>query len=154
MRRLRGASQAMPLVAAWLEPLDLGGHSVLVSTQGSGCLDCLYRDDEGTEQLSPRTSYLVPGQHVSRDLTGCGSVFVPYGPLQSRRTALMAAEHLLCALDAAFSPSYRFWVGPGVLAEARGLQTTPWWKRAPTVTNVEATRTMLGRPCRHCRGTA
>jgi len=153
-RRLRRFQKLVPLLFTWLEPLDIGGHSVLVSTQGSGCLDCLYRDEEGVPVLYPRTSFLEPDQHVSRNLTGCSNVFVPFGALQSRRTALMAAEHLLAALSGIQGPSYRFWAGEGSTAAAQGLRTTTWWHHAPTTTALDATRSVFGRPCRRCRDTA
>lgn len=151
-RRLRKASRAIPLVFTWLEPLDLGGHSVLVASSGAGCLDCLYRNDDGGAVLYPRTAFLEPDQHVSRNLTGCASVFVPFGALQSRRTAMMAAEHMLSALLGGQAPSYRFWVGDGTTATAQGLRMTPWWHRAPTTTALDANASAFGRPCAHCRG--
>lgn len=153
-RRLRQAGKTIPLVFTWLEPLDLGGHSILISSSGSGCLDCLYRDDEGAGVLYPRTAFLEPDQHVSRNLTGCASVFVPYGALQSRHTALLAAEQMLAALAGAHSPSYRFWVGDGASAAKQGLRTTAWWRRAPATSASDATKSVFGRPCLHCRGAA
>lgn len=149
--RLRAASAAIPLLVTWQEALDLGGHSVVVSTSGAGCLDCLYRNDEGEPGLSPQTAFLVPGQKVSRNLTGCGSVFVPYGALQSRRTALMAAEHLLDALDGGPMPSYRFWTGQAKQAQAQGLATTNWWSASRATSPEEATRMIFAEPCPKCR---
>ncbi|WGG48873.1 ThiF family adenylyltransferase [Rugamonas sp. DEMB1] len=98
---LRKRNKQLPMLFTWLEPLDLGGHSVLAWMQGEGCLDCLYRDDEGVPSLQSRIAFLTPNQPVSKTITGCGSVFVPYGALQSRRTGLMAAEHVLSALSGA-----------------------------------------------------
>lgn len=140
----------LPLLFTWLEPLDLGGHSVLVWSQGEGCLDCLYRDDEGQDSLAARTAFLEPNQAVSKNLTGCSSVFVPYGALQSRRTGLMAAEHLLEALTDT-EPSYRFWRGEGAVATQQGLRSTPWWSEAKYLDRDEATQRVFGRPCRRCR---
>ena len=151
-RVLRRTSKQLPILFTWLEPLDLGGHSVLTWTKGEGCLDCLYRDEEGQPVLYPRTSFLEPNQHVSRNLTGCGSVFVPFGALQARRTGLMAAEHMLAALAQGSIPSYRFWVGEGSTVSAQGLRTTASWDRAPSVTSVDATRMVFGHPCRRCHG--
>lgn len=149
--QLRGIGKAVPLVVTWLEPLDLGGHSLRLSTAGEGCLDCIYRDEEGLDALIPQTAFLMPGQVVTRNLTGCSSIFVPYGALQSRRTALLAAEHMLRAFDAAAAPAYSFWVGEGTEAARQGLRTTAWWERAVTMHHVNATRQLFGHPCRRCR---
>jgi hypothetical protein len=153
-RALRKVKRRLPLLFTWLEPLDLGGHSVLVWSEGEGCLDCLYRDDEGAQTLHARTSFLQPNQAVSKNLTGCSSVFVPYSALQSRRTGLMAAEQILEALThGGKEPSYFYWQGPGKVTAAQGLRTTPWWDNAQSIPPTDATRRMFGRPCKHCRET-
>ena len=145
------AKRRIPMLFTWLEPLDLGGHSVVTWTDEPGCLDCLYRDDEGQDSLQGRTAFLVPNQVVSKNLTGCSSIFVPYGALQSRRTALMAAEHLLSALNTP-GPSYRYWVGDGRIAAEQGLRTTPWQDEARSLSFEEASQRVFGRPCKRCRG--
>lgn len=150
-RFFRGTS-SMPVVFTWLEALDLGGHSVLTFGNREGCLDCLYRDDEGQPVLYPRTSFLEPDQHVTRNLTGCTSIFVPFGALQARRTGLLAAEHMLQALSGDSKTSYRFWVGEGDIAAKEGLKTTHWWSEAKRTPHAEATLRAFGRPCKRCRG--
>jgi ThiF family len=149
-RYFRGRA-ALPVVFTWLEALDLGGHSVLIWTTKEGCLDCLYRDDEGRDALQARTAFLEGDQHVSRNLTGCSSVFVPYGALQARRTGLLAAEHMLAALNGDTQPSYRFWVGPGTAAAKEGLRTTAWWRIAANTSQTEGAARAFGRPCKRCR---
>jgi hypothetical protein len=156
-RVLKGRRHDIPVVFTWLEAMDLGGHSVLMWTKGEGCLDCAYRDDEGLPSQASRTSFLEPNQPVTRNLTGCAGAFVPFGPIQARKTGLLAAEHLLSAMnsvttgDEARRSSYRFWVGEGTAASEHGLRTTPWFEAARTTSFEEATRMVLGRPCRHCR---
>lgn len=150
-RYFRGTGLKLPVVFTWLEAQDLGGHSALTWTDAEGCLDCLYRDDEGQPSLSPRTAYLEPDQSVTRNLTGCASIFVPFGALQARKTGLMAAEHILGALGKPGPASYRFWVGEGTAAAEAGLKTTPWHRIAATVSQTEGTRRTFGRPCKRCR---
>lgn len=150
-RYFRSTGLKLPVVFTWLEAQDLGGHSVLTWADAESCLDCLYRDDEGLPSLSPRTAYLEPNQAVTRNLTGCGSVFVPFGALQARKTGLMAAEHILGALSRPGPASYRFWVGEGRVAAEAGLKTTPWHRFAPTVSQDEGTRRAFGQPCKQCR---
>lgn len=153
-RAFKDKQHQFPVVFTWLEALDLGGHSVLMWINGDGCLDCIYRDEEGVPALHPRTSFLEPNQHVTRNLTGCGSIFVPYGALQSRRTGLMAAEHFLSSLGKEPKPSYRYWVGEGSVAADAGLKTTQWWNVASQVTQTDASLRVFGRPCKRCRGAA
>lgn len=156
-RALKGREVDLPVVFTWLEALDLGGHSVLTWTKGEGCLNCAYRDDEGQPSLRPRTAFLEPNQPVTRNLTGCSGAFVPYGAIQSRRTGLMAAEHILSAMSSASGgdlvrrSSYRFWVGEGKAAAEQGLRTTPWFQLARTTSEEVATQQVFGRPCPLCR---
>lgn len=150
-RFFRGTGLKQPIVFTWLEALDLGGHSILTWTDAEGCLDCLYRNDEGEPSLSPRTSYLEPDQAVTRNLTGCASIFVPFGALQARKTGIMAAEHMLGAIGKPGPASYRFWVGEGAAATEAGLKITPWHQIASTVSQTEGTRRVFGRPCKRCR---
>jgi hypothetical protein len=156
-RVLKGRRHEIPVVFTWLEAMDLGGHSVLMWTKGDGCLDCAYRDDEGVPSQASRTSFLEPNQPVTRNLTGCAGAFVPFGPIQARKTGLLAAEHLLSAMtwatavDDARRPSYRFWVGEGTAAAKQGVRTTPWFQAARTTSFEEATRMVFGRPCLYCR---
>lgn len=156
-RALKGRELDLPVVFTWLEALDLGGHSLLMWTKGEGCLNCAYRDDEGQPSLASRTAFLEPNQPVTRNLTGCSGAFVPFGALQSRRTGLMAAEHILSAMSAVGAgaverqPSYKFWVGEGKAAAEQGLRTTPWFRLARTTSEEVATQQVFGRPCLHCR---
>lgn len=152
-RAFRKRNCQFPVVFTWLEALDLGGHSVLTWAGKPGCLDCLYRDEEGASSLHPRTSFLEPNQYVTRNLTGCASVFVPYGAIQARKTGLMAAEQMLDALVGA-SPerAYRYWAGNGVQARARGLRMTPWWNMASTQAPHDVTARAFGPACKRCRG--
>ena len=153
-RQLRANKKRLPMLFTWLDPLDLGGHSISVWSEGAGCLDCLYRDDEGLPSLSARTSFLGPDQSVSKNLTGCYSTFVPYGALQARRTGLMATEHLLSALHEEDGAEYRYWVGDGKTAKDQGLRATAWWEEARSVSHADATTRVFGRPCKYCRGGA
>jgi hypothetical protein len=149
-RALRQCYPKTMVVHTWLEPLDLGGHAVLVNSSGQGCLDCLYRDDDGVDSLSSRTSFLERGQTLTRNLTGCASTFTPYGAIQSRRTALLAAELMLKALNGSDTPRYVYWAGDGAAAAAHGLRPTAWWHKAKSNSSLEVTGPMFGSACRHC----
>ncbi len=150
-RLFRRKSKTLLAIFTWLEPLDLGGHSVLMHCGQEGCLDCLYRDEEGHPTLSPRSAFLEPNQPVSRNLTGCASTFIPFGAIQARRTGLLAAEHLLCALAGSGEASYRYWVGEGSVAAAEGLRTTNWWTIAANIKAAESGERVFGRACARCR---
>ena len=151
-RHFRKPGVNIPVVLTWLEAFDLGGHSVLTWSGKEGCLDCLYRDEEGAAVLYPRTSFLEPGQPVSRNVTGCSSTFIPYGAIQARRTGVMAADHILRALGVEAKPSYHFWAGEGAEATKLGFRTTPWFNVSRSLSYEEATRRVFSPFCKRCRG--
>jgi hypothetical protein len=150
-RKIKARGRSLPVVFTWLEPLDLGGHTFMFQTDRQGCLDCLYRNDEGEPSLYLSTAFLADGQKVTRNLTGCASIFVPYGAIQSRRTALLAAEQLLGALDGKPGPAYDYWVGEGLAAQREGLRTSPWWAKARATSGAEVTKHLFAGGCSTCR---
>lgn len=152
LEKMRADGYSGLVLVTWLEALDLGGHALLLPGHGKGCLECIYRDDDGQLSVVPRTAFLQPGQAVTRDLTGCAGAFVPYGAAHSRRTALEAAQLIMDGLlGTATAPQYRFWTGPGRLASAEGLNTTPWWAAAPSTPFHQATRSVFSPPCSRCK---
>lgn len=78
----------------WVEPLGLGGHALLVNNvAGSGCFECLYTSMiEGGNGLENRAAFAGPGQRFGHALSGCGSLFTPYGSIDAVRTATLAVQ--------------------------------------------------------------
>lgn len=150
-RQIRSREPRGNIVVTWLEALGLGGHVVTLPASGEGCLDCIYRDGEGQASLYPAVSFLAPGQKVSRSLSGCLGTFIPYSALHSRKTALLATEAVLNALASPVEPRYTYWVGSDSLANAQGIETSAWFKRAATLDPANASRVLFGAPCAACR---
>lgn len=147
---IRSQNRPIPVVFTWLDPLDLGGHAVLVQPGQKGCLECLYQDAEGAASLEPRITFLAPNQKVTKTLTGCASFYVPYGAIQSRKTALLAVEQILEGLLNSARPAYAFWRGAGTIAVSNPLVPSAWWERAK---NQESPTDLPFRDgCRTCRG--
>lgn len=91
-----------PLLVTWLEPYGIGGHALIaLNNKRSGCLECLYTLMPADEQSNPydRSSFAASGQNFAKDLSGCGSLFVPFGSLHATRTASLAAELALDLLS-------------------------------------------------------
>lgn len=89
-----------PLLFTWLEPMGIGGHA-LVTGQGDqkGCFECLYTTVQETDSgLVNRAAFAAPGQSFGRALSGCGSLFTPYGSIDVMRTVALAAQQALHVL--------------------------------------------------------
>ena len=80
-----------PAVFAWNEPLGIGGHALVTKNNDlSGCYECLHRDPD--QPLYNKASFAAPGQFFGLTLTGCGSMFTPYGAMDSVQTAVLATR--------------------------------------------------------------
>ena len=82
-----------PALFAWLEPLGIGGHVLLAGNTPDGCFECLYTPltDDGT-YLENRAAFAAPGQMFGQALSGCGSLYTPYGSVDAVRTAALAVK--------------------------------------------------------------
>jgi hypothetical protein len=88
-----------PAVFTWLEPLGIGGHALLThNSAGGGCFECLYTSSGDTEVLDNRAAFAAPGQSFGRALSGCGSLYTPYGSVDAVQTAVLATRLALAAL--------------------------------------------------------
>ena len=82
------------VVFTWLEPLGIGGHALLTrNASGGGCFECLYTSPVGSEKfVENRAAFAEAGQSFGRALSGCGSLYTPYGAMDAARTAAIAAR--------------------------------------------------------------
>ncbi|WP_285767517.1 E2/UBC family protein [Peribacillus sp. SI8-4] len=83
-----------PIIYTWLDPLGIGGHSLLTNNPNKdGCFQCLFTDPEDSSILvSNRASFAAPDQFFGKTLTGCESVFTPYGSLDALQTAILTSR--------------------------------------------------------------
>ncbi|MEN9936618.1 MAG: hypothetical protein RLZZ387_3197 [Chloroflexota bacterium] len=98
---VRRLNAGPPIIFAWVDPLGIGGHAVLTGVAGEpGCFECLYTPprDEPEAPLQNRASFAAPGQSFRRSLTGCGSLYTPYGASDAEQTALLAGRIALDVL--------------------------------------------------------
>jgi len=115
------------VIYAWLEGYGLGGHAIYMdSTMSNGCLQCNYLDiNEEVPILHSNMNFLYPNQNVTKDIGGCGTLFLPYSHLDAEQTALMVSRTAIDVLSNKLNSSARIsWKGPSKDAEAKGLQLT------------------------------
>jgi molybdopterin-synthase adenylyltransferase len=102
-KHLHAQPIARPMIVTWLEPLGVGGHALLTAHgQGCGCLECLYAPlNENYGVFENRAAFAEQGQVFSKDLSGCGGTFTPYGSLDALQTAGLAVRLAIDVLTAA-----------------------------------------------------
>ena len=71
-----------PVFYTWNEPLDIGSHAMVIQRKYSGDYNSIFRRDEnGT--LYDATAYTQRNQIITKNLSGCGGSFIPYGSIAS-----------------------------------------------------------------------
>ena len=144
----------LPVVFAWLEPLGLGGHALATRPRTSGCYECLYSEPDGGERLGARSDFSASGQQFTRDVSGCDSVFTPYGDLDARRSAELAARSCVELLARADSPSTLMsWKGDPTAFTAAGFTTSARWNMSQDQL-VESRNAFSSPGCPVCGKTA
>lgn len=113
---------ACPVVYTWLEPYGIGGHAALIRYGSPGCFRCLFRDEP---QLHNTADFAAPHQSFARKELGCQGAFTPYGDLDARETAVVAARLTLTALQIpSYSATLRSWRGDAMSFRASGYRTS------------------------------
>jgi hypothetical protein len=119
---------APPVIFTWIEPHGVGGHAVLTNTRkagASGCFECLFRDDPEIGLINT-ADFAAPGQPFPRQNLGCSGAFVPYGDLDARETATMAARLALDTLRGRQRGHVlRSWRGDATDLREAGFRTSP-----------------------------
>lgn len=90
-----------PVIFTWLEAYGIGGHAILSNNKGvNGCLKCLYIDPlNENKPTTNRASFAAPGQVFTKSVSGCGSLFTPYGSLDAIQTAIIATRLAIDVLN-------------------------------------------------------
>lgn len=92
---------APPVIFTWLEPHGIGGHALLVdNSDRKGCLECLFTPILGDDESAfhNRAAFAASGQSFAKDISGCGSLFTPYGASDAVQTAVLASRLAMDAL--------------------------------------------------------
>lgn len=86
----------IPVLFSWLDPYGLGGHCLLTNINNEGCYRCLYQNDN----LHNAASFSAPTQprSFSKSISGCSSMYVPYGSMDALQTAILTVRTLVDVL--------------------------------------------------------
>jgi len=113
-----------PVIFSWLDPLGIGGHCLVTNINSAGCYQCLYTDND-LHNTASFTDKFQP-KSFSKNIAGCGSVYVPYGSLDALQTAILTVRSLINVFlnkektNAVFS-----WRGNSDLFTAEGYNLSP-----------------------------
>ena len=78
------------IVYCWNEAASAGGHALSVNLDSS-CYECQFWRT-GKFSLASPLNLVMPGQHLTKNLTGCAGVFTPFSYLDSSQTAMITTR--------------------------------------------------------------
>lgn len=78
----------VPIIFTWLEPYGIGGHALLSNNnEKNGCYECLYLNS--SDEFYNIASFSERDQFFAKTVSGCGSLYTPFGSLDSLQTATL-----------------------------------------------------------------
>lgn len=130
--RIYRKSSTPPVIYSWIEPLGIGGHSILTNNDKEGCLQCLFTSpNEPNTIVSNRSSFVMPNQNVRRTMLGCGSAFTPYGSIDAVQTAILTTRLAIQVLRSEVKKNpLKSWKGFADDLHATGLENSPRYEQS------------------------
>jgi hypothetical protein len=90
---LQNSEKPPAAVNSWVEGFGVGGHATLSIPDRPGCLYCAYVDNSTYDKgLVSNLNFIDKNQVVTRNIAGCGDLFLPYDGLSASKTAIVAGS--------------------------------------------------------------
>ena len=119
----------VPFVWCFNEPYGIGGHAIATNIDNNSCLRCMYTDVISPELVQFQASYVKAGQNFRKNISGCGSSFVPYSSLDSQQTAIVSARLVADILkNKEISNCMRSWRGTSDDLEEAGFEVSDFYR--------------------------
>lgn len=127
---LHRKTKRIPFIVCFNEPYGIGGHVIVSNLTNESCLRCLYTDVTSSELVEFRGSFVKSNQSFKKNISGCGSAFVPYSRLDSQQTAIIATRTIIDVLDGRISHNVvNSWVGEDDLLKAAGKKESIYYTK-------------------------
>jgi molybdopterin/thiamine biosynthesis adenylyltransferase len=114
------------VVNTWVEGFGVGGHATLSVPNQAGCLNCAYMDNNTFKRgLVSNLNFIEKNQNLTRNIAGCGDLFLPYSGIAASKTALIASELAIKHLSGGLNQSSAIsWKGNDDQAEQAEVELT------------------------------
>lgn len=99
-RYLHKLPNSPPTIFSWVEPLGIGGHALLtLNNKRKGCFRCLLRSESIHGSLYNKASFALPEQSFVKVMSGCSTVYTPFGSLDALQTAILTTRLAINVLN-------------------------------------------------------
>lgn len=123
----------IPFVVCFNEPYGIGGHVIVSNITKDTCLRCLYTDLISSDLVEYIGSFVEKQQSFKKNISGCGSAFVPYSRLDSQQTAIISTRAIIDVFKGNITQNtVRSWVGYSDQLKAAGKKESKYYlKQVP-----------------------
>lgn len=99
----------LPIIYTWNDPYGIGGHCLVTNINQVGCYTCLY-SNEGFYNIASFASKNQPKSFL-KSISGCGSVYTPYGSIDSIQTCILAVKKTIDVMNGTERNGIYSWKG-------------------------------------------
>lgn len=119
----------VPIIYLWNEPLDIGCHVAVLQLKYKGCYECFFQRDDFLQELYDSTAYSRANQIITRNLSGCGSSFIPYGSTISLKVVAICMDWISKICDGRYDQNVLISLkGEGFYFEKAGFEVSDVYK--------------------------
>lgn len=86
-----------PTLYIWNDPYGVGGHCLLTNIEKQGCYKCLYSNEDSYNMAS--FAHEKQDKSFLKNISGCGSVYTPYGSIDSMQTCMLTIKSLIDVMN-------------------------------------------------------
>ncbi len=82
-----------PVLYSWNDPYGIGGHCLVTNIEPTGCYRCVYTNEDHYNMAS--FAHRNQTKTFLKSISGCGSVYTPYGSIHSLETCLITVKRVI-----------------------------------------------------------
>ncbi len=139
----------IPVFYTWNDPYGIGGHCLVTNIEKAGCYSCIYTN----ENFYNMASFAHQNQPKSflKTISGCGSIYTPYGSMDSMQTCLIAIKKVIDVMnDSTEKNAIYSWKGKSNIFLAEGYNLSARYSMAESEL-AERSYAFENKQCKTCQ---
>ena len=116
-----------PVFYSWNDPYGIGGHCLVTNIEPKGCYRCIYTNDDYYNMAS--FAHNKQTKTFLKNVSGCGSVYTPYGSIHSVETCLITVKKIIEVMNGRIDKNGIYsWKGDSTVFLKEGFNTSERFK--------------------------
>ena len=139
-----------PVFYSWIDPYGIGGHCLITNIVKSGCYQCLYSSEEFYNLAS--FAFKKQDKIFLKALSGCGSVYTPYGAIHSLQTSLLTVKKIIDVINGKITLNeIHSWKGDSTIFLREGYNLSEDIKWNEIELEKERKQSFVNEKCKICQ---